>query len=119
MPITVHPRTQQAINKLRAGIASLRAQKKAVITHKKKLQDEKKALQTKTTELKKTKQQLEAQNTELKKTIEQLEEQVANLGTEVSHAWNDSIRLSDRLNDAETELANTQGQLEFERSLRD
>lgn len=126
MPITVHPRTRQAMNKLQAKVASLKSQNNE-------LQDEKNALQTETTELKKTNEQLEAQNTELKKTIEQLEKQVGDFGTEVSHTWVDQTRLDDRLYDAETQLAaireelaaskrreiELKGQLEFERSLRD
>jgi hypothetical protein len=121
MPITVHPRTQQTIEELRGRIALLKTQKKALMTQKKKLQKEKKALQ--------------AQNTELKKTNhdEQLEEQVGNFGTEASRAWEDRMRLTDRLNDAETQLATTKEelasskqregelkeQLDFERSLRE
>ncbi len=133
MPTTVHPSAQKTIDKLRGEIAQLKAKKKTVMAQKKELQDEKKKLltkttelkktneqlQTKTTELKKTNEQLEAQNTELKKTVEQLEEHVGNLGREVSHAWKDTTRLSNLLDDTKFELANTQGQLEFERSLRD
>jgi hypothetical protein len=97
MPITVHQRTQQMIDELQDEIGLLKAQKKVLKAQNKKLQDEKKVLQ--------------AEKMELKKANEQLKEEVGSFGIEASHAWEDRMRLGERLNDAETQLATTPEEL--------